>query len=85
MKTHCVALNPSELQPLLLQSGNGKLPRRAVVVTRKIANAVLGMVPGTLQVLDTGALQVQSQSVRVRLGATTNCVTWAGVTADCVT
>lgn len=38
---------------------------------RKTAYKVLGMVPGTVQLLDTGAVEVQSKGARVRLGVTT--------------
>lgn len=52
------------------------------MVTRKIAYEVLGMVPGTMQVLDTGAGKVQSKGAQVRLGVTTYGVAWAGVTTS---
>ena len=54
------------------------LPRKVAAVTRKIAYEVLGMIPGTMQLLDTGAVEVQNKGARIRLGVTTYYVTWAG-------
>lgn len=69
---NCVALDRRERQSLLLKNGNGKnYLGKSLLVTRKIAYEVLGLVPGTMQVLDTGAGKVQSNGARVRLGVTT--------------